>query len=125
MENGTIKDFGSGVKNTLKGIGNACKEEYLGIPMQEPIRLCSKTKMGLAGLVAGGLITLGAIGATTFGAVKGFEFYLQQEARPSIIYQVNGKPVLIKNFNSNEEMQEYVESERGIKEREFYRAQNR
>jgi len=125
MENGTINDFGSGVKNTLKGIVNACKEEYFGIPMQKPIQLCSRTRMGLVGSIAGGLITLSAIGATTLGAVKGFEFYLQQEARPSIIYQIDGKPVIEKKFNSNEEMQEYTESERGIKEREFYQAQNR
>jgi hypothetical protein len=125
MENGTINDFGSGIKNTLKGIVNACKEEYSGIPMQKPIQLCSKTKMGLVGLVAGGFITLGAIGATIFGAVKGFEFYLQQESRPSIVYQLDGKPVIIKRFNLNEEMQGYFESERGIQEREFYQAQNR
>lgn len=104
MKNGTLNDFEKEIKNTLKGVADAYKEEYLGIPMQNPVQLCPKTKMGLAGLIAGGLITLGTIGAITFGAVKGFEYYLQHEAQSKVVYSIEGRPAIERRFDSNKKM---------------------
>jgi len=125
MENGTLKDFGNGITNTWKGIIDSCKEEYFGIPMKNPIQLCSRTKMGLVGLIAGISLMLGAVGVTTLGLTRGFDSYLRHEGQPKVIYLIDGKEVIERRFKTNEEMHQYLDSEQGKREAEFYVPQNR
>jgi len=125
MENGTLKDFGNGIKNTWKGIINSCKEEYFGIPMKNPIQLCSRTKMGLVGLIVGVGLMFGTIGTTTLGLTRGFDSYLKHEGQPKVIYLIDGKEVIERKFKTNEEMHQYLDSEQGKKEAAFYSAQNK
>jgi hypothetical protein len=77
-------------------------------------------KKGLLGIV-GTAVLLSVIGV---GLIKSFQdnYY---GSKPGVVYMVNGKPVIERRFNTNEQFQEYLNSERGKQEAEFYLAQNK
>jgi len=44
--------------------------------------------------------------------------------RPSIVYYVNGKPIITRTFKTNQEMRDYSESEQGRREAQYYTSLN-
>ena len=47
------------------------------------------------------------------------------KGRPGVVYYVDGKPVIQRRFDTNEEFQEYLNSEKGKQEAEFYSSLNK
>ncbi len=47
------------------------------------------------------------------------------KSRPGVVYYLDGKPVIQRRFDTNEEFQEYLNSERGKQEAEYYKSLNR
>lgn len=43
---------------------------------------------------------------------------------PGVVYLVNGQEVMERRFKTNEEFQDYLNSEQGKKEQEYYSAMN-
>jgi len=47
------------------------------------------------------------------------------KGRPGVVYMVNGKQVIERRFNTNEQFQEYLNSKRGKQEAKYYSSLNK
>jgi hypothetical protein len=65
---------------------------------------------------------LGIIGTTALISIMGAGLVQDNynNNRPGVVYMVKGKPVLERRFDTNEQFQEYLNSEQGKREAKFY-----
>lgn len=118
--NNQIKDFGQTlVKSYLWAIPETFNY-YFGSIAREPRVPKPKTKSGIAGMVAGSVLMIATVYGGIRAAGKGFEYYLEHEAQPKIVYLVDGKEVEEKRFNTNEELKAYDESKEGKEKAAYY-----
>lgn len=107
--------------------------EFIGLKPEKPseslvnrLDRIPRNRLGIGSAIAGGLCSLTLIGVLLYqGITKGMDAYVSMgEEKPRIVYFVNGKEVITRNFATNEEMQKYTESEQGREERDYYSSLN-
>jgi hypothetical protein len=69
----------------------------------------------------GSAVIISTIGVAT---IKSFQDSYNA-SKPGVVYYVNGKPAIERRFDTNEEFHNYLESERGKWETEYYSSLNK
>lgn len=72
-------------------------------------------KNGLVSAILGGVIIAASGTALIKSLVDGY-----YDSLPHVTYLVNGKEAMTRNFDTNEELHKYMESEKGKQETEYF-----